>query len=123
MNPLTLGAAILCLLAWAGRRPGRVRAPLRVFRLATVFFRRRMTAVRRSAASMIEPRGGELSEADARAILGVDAGARRTDIDWAYRRLIRLAHPDHGGTVGLAAHLNAARDRLIKSRAYRYPPT
>lgn len=123
MNPLTLGAAILGLLVWAGRRPARVQAPLRVFRLAAVFFRRRMTAVRRSAASIIEPISGELSESEARAILGVSAGARRTDIDWAYRRLIRLAHPDHGGTVGLAAHLNAARDRLMKSRAYRYPGT
>lgn len=108
MNPLAIGAAILSLLVWAGRRPARVHAPLR-------FFRRRMTALRRSAASMAEPRGGELSESEARAILGVGAEARRTDIDWAYRRLIRLAHPDHGGTVGLAAHLNAARDRLTKS--------
>ena len=115
MNPLAIGAAILSLLVWVGRRPARVHAPLRFFRLATVFFRRRMTALRRSAASMAEPRGGELSESEARAILGVGAEARRTEIDWAYRRLIRLAHPDHGGTVGLAAHLNAARDRLTKS--------
>ena len=114
MNPLAIGAAILGLLVWAGRRPARVQPPLRVFRLATVFFRRRMTALRRSAAAMVEPRGGALSESDARAILGVGAGARRTDIDGAYRRLIRLAHPDNGGTVGLAAHLNAARDRLTR---------
>jgi curved DNA-binding protein CbpA len=35
----------------------------------------------------------------------------------AYARLIQMAHPDKGGTAGLAAQLNAARDRLIKRRS------
>ena len=50
----------------------------------------------------------------ARAILGVTDGASRDEIEAAYRRLIRRAHPDQGGTSGLAAQLNAARDRLLK---------
>ena len=104
---LALFVAVLCLLVWAGRRPGRVDAPLRVFRAAR-------EGLRRFTASRAPPRGAGLSEADARAILGVGAGAGRSDIEWAYRRLIRLAHPDHGGTVGLAAQLNAARDRLTR---------
>ena len=32
----------------------------------------------------------------------------------AYNRLMRMAHPDKGGTSGLAAQLNAARDRLLE---------
>jgi DnaJ-domain-containing protein 1 len=51
---------------------------------------------------------------EARSILGVDAEASPEEIQAAYMRLMRLAHPDKGGTSGLAAQLNAARDRLLK---------
>ncbi len=58
-----------------------------------------------------------MTVAEARAILGVGEGATVEDIRLAYARLIRKAHPDHGGTDGLAAQLNAARDRLLGRRA------
>ena len=58
-----------------------------------------------------------ISVAEARAILGVAEGASVEDIRAAYSRLIRRAHPDAGGTHGLAAQLNAARDRLLGRRA------
>ncbi|MDD3838185.1 MAG: molecular chaperone DnaJ, partial [Phenylobacterium sp.] len=32
----------------------------------------------------------------------------------AHKRLMGMAHPDKGGTSGLAAQLNAARDRLLR---------
>lgn len=51
---------------------------------------------------------------EARDLLGVDEGATKDEIRAAYSRLMRMAHPDHGGTAGLAAQLNAARDRLLK---------
>jgi len=51
---------------------------------------------------------------EAREILGVAANATRAEIQAAYGRLIRAVHPDAGGTSGLAARLNAARDRLLK---------
>jgi DnaJ-domain-containing protein 1 len=51
---------------------------------------------------------------EARAILGVSKTASRTEVEAAYRRLMLRAHPDQGGTTGLAARLNAARDRLLK---------
>ena len=57
-----------------------------------------------------------LSAAEARSILGVPPTASADEIRSAYARLIRRAHPDHGGTGGLAAQLNAARDRLLKQR-------
>lgn len=66
------------------------------------------------AAAAPEPRGG-MSEAEARSILGVGPGATPQEIKTAYARLIQRAHPDKGGTTGLAAQLNAARDRLLKS--------
>jgi hypothetical protein len=60
------------------------------------------------------PRDGKMSEADARAMLGVGDDASASEIQTAYTRLMRLAHPDKGGTDGLARQLNAARDRLLK---------
>ncbi len=54
-----------------------------------------------------------MGEAEARRVLGVDAEASRKEIHSAYTRLMRMAHPDHGGTSGLASQLNAARDRLL----------
>lgn len=55
-----------------------------------------------------------LSEADARNLLGVEEGASTQDVQAAHARLMKVAHPDRGGTSGLAAQLNAARDKLIK---------
>lgn len=55
-----------------------------------------------------------LSLKEARDLLGVSDTASKAEIRAAYSRLMRMAHPDHGGTAGLAAQLNAARDRLLK---------
>ena len=60
------------------------------------------------------PTAPKMSEADARAVLGVSPNATRKDIQEAYLRLMQRAHPDQGGTTGLAAQLNAARDRLVR---------
>jgi len=57
-----------------------------------------------------------LGDAEARSILGVSAQASDEEIRAAYSRLMRMAHPDKGGTSGLAAQLNAARDRLLKKQ-------
>jgi hypothetical protein len=55
-----------------------------------------------------------MDDAEARSLLGVPAGATAEQINAAWRRLMARAHPDQGGTEGLAARLNAARDRLLK---------
>ena len=59
------------------------------------------------------PKPNQMSEAEARSVLGVKPGASAKVVQKAYLRLIRRTHPDSGGTEGLAAMLNAARDRLI----------
>ena len=66
-----------------------------------------------AAESELRPAGG-MSAPEARSILGVGADATPQEIKAAYARLMQRAHPDKGGTTGLAAQLNAARDRLLK---------
>jgi lysylphosphatidylglycerol synthetase-like protein (DUF2156 family) len=60
-----------------------------------------------------QPPSMAMTDQRARALLGVGASASASEIQAAYLRLIRMAHPDRGGTSGLAAELNAARDRLL----------
>ena len=137
---LALGAGVLALLVWAGRGPARARFS---WRAAAVVFSALAAAgavgaglrgawlvsIGLIAVSVVlgqsarrgqgaqpanEQATDNMSLDQARAILGVTQGASRADIESAYRRLIRRAHPDQGGTSGLAAQLNAARDRLLK---------
>ena len=70
----------------------------------------------RHARPRASPAGGPMSEAEARSLLGVGPEAGADEIRAAYGRLMRMAHPDRGGTAGLASQLNAARDRLLKGR-------
>jgi hypothetical protein len=135
---LLLGAAVFALLVWAGRRPARVSSVVRLVSalfagLAAVaavvvalrggwapslvlvglsaWLARTARAAGPPPASLSR---GAMSLAEARSILGVGEGAGASEITAAYRRLMFAAHPDHGGTAGLAAQLNAARDRLLR---------
>lgn len=138
---LLAGAAFLVALLWAGR--GGLKAPRREWRLlaaalgvaavtagalslirggwlaglALVAAGLALSSVARAPLRPPNspppmPSSG-LSLNEARAILGVGPDATREDIQEAHARLIRRIHPDAGGTDGLAAHLNAARDRLL----------
>jgi hypothetical protein len=74
-----------------------------------------VTTARINAASAPPPRvSRRMSLEEARSVLGVGADATPEEIQAAYTRLMRMAHPDKGGTTGLATQLNAARDRLLK---------
>jgi hypothetical protein len=55
-----------------------------------------------------------MSAKEARDTLGVGADATVEQINSAWKRQMARAHPDQGGTEGLASRLNAARDRLLK---------
>jgi len=66
-------------------------------------------AARRAASA-----GSGMSLDEARSVLGVGPDATEAQIRAAHARLIRINHPDTGGTTGLASQLNAARDRLLR---------
>jgi hypothetical protein len=72
------------------------------------------TARQKGEAAAPAPSRDRMSLAEARSILGVPTDAGKKDIQAAYLRLMRMAHPDRGGTSGLAAQLTAARDRLLR---------
>jgi hypothetical protein len=136
---LALGAGVLALLVWAGRGHGRALIGLRtagalvaalaaagavaaglrgawLVSLGLIVVSVWLGQNARRGPGPRSPDGeatGGMSLDQARGILGVASGATRAEIEAAYRRLIRRAHPDQGGTSGLAAQLNAARDRLV----------
>ena len=58
----------------------------------------------------------EMDAEQALAVLGLDAGASKTDIIEAHRRLMQKLHPDRGGTDYLAATLNLAKKVLINGQ-------
>lgn len=64
------------------------------------------------APASVRPAG--LSRREAAALLGVEEGASVAEVEAAHRRLMRRAHPDVGGTAGLAAQLNAAREAMLR---------
>ncbi len=49
----------------------------------------------------------------ARRLLGIEAGANRSDIIAAHKRLVAMVHPDKGGTNEQVHEANAARDLLF----------
>jgi len=71
---------------------------------------------RRRARATIAPQAFEtrMAQAEARQLLGVPPHADRSAIIAAHRKLIARNHPDSGGSAGLAAQLNAARDMLLR---------
>ncbi|MBX3479230.1 MAG: DnaJ domain-containing protein [Caulobacter sp.] len=133
---LLLFGALVALLVWTGRRAAP-RLRIRDWRVVTGG----LSALTLLGGAAAASRGGWLiggglilvggalalaarkqpprppapvaSDSEARAILGVGPNADEAEIKAAYSRLIRMAHPDRGGTSGLAAQLNAARDQLL----------
>ncbi|HSM19997.1 MAG TPA: molecular chaperone DnaJ [Hyphomicrobiales bacterium] len=56
---------------------------------------------------------GAMTPDEARAVLGVGRDASDADVRAAHRRLMKISHPDHGGTDYLATKINQAKDVLL----------
>jgi hypothetical protein len=112
-----IGAGVTALMAFAGAAYAGVRSewPVSIV-LLVIGAWSATTARQRPVATKAKRTEGGPSLTEARAILGVGPQASKAEIQAAYSRLIRMAHPDKGGTAGLAAQLNAARDRLLDGK-------
>lgn len=54
-----------------------------------------------------------MSRGEALEVLGLEPGADEDDIRAAHKRLLRLVHPDRGGSAYLARRIYQARDALL----------
>jgi hypothetical protein len=55
-----------------------------------------------------------MSRGEALEVLGLEPGADEAEIRAAHKRLLRLVHPDRGGSAYLARRVYAARDTLLE---------
>jgi hypothetical protein len=55
-----------------------------------------------------------MSRGEALEVLGLEPGAEEAEIRAAHKRLLRLVHPDRGGSAYLARRVYAARDTLLE---------
>jgi len=62
------------------------------------------------------PGAGAMTQQEAYEILGLQPGASEEAVREAHRALMKRIHPDAGGTSGLAARVNQAKDVLVKQR-------
>ncbi|MDQ6840333.1 MAG: J domain-containing protein [Actinomycetota bacterium] len=62
-----------------------------------------------------------MDEARARRLLGVSAGATRTDIEAAFRLRVMTTHPDRGGRAEEFRSVVEARRALLRPPATRRP--
>jgi hypothetical protein len=112
VGPWRPGLAGLALIAFLGAGALIVRgAEVEGILLAAAGLGLALIARRRRPLS--QKPSSTMSPDEARRILGVGPGADQAEIEAAFRRLMQRAHPDLGGTSGLAAQLNAAREALI----------
>ncbi len=120
-------ATIKSLLAWIAALAGLSltlllvlsgRGPIAFFALSLLFpLLRQRWQTWRAASAGPSPRRpearGSMSRAEALEVLGLRPDAGEVEIQLAYIRLIRSAHPDNGGSDWLAARINQARDVLL----------
>jgi len=110
------GLALALLLIFTGK------APMAIFALSLLgpmLWNRmggRAGATRPQGGGAARPppsSSGRMTRDEAYSVLGLAAGASAADIQAAYLRLMRAAHPDNGGSDWLAARVNMARDTLV----------
>jgi hypothetical protein len=108
------GMMAIALFALAGFLAVRGEGFLAMVPLVIGLCMTAVTRLPRGAKAAPEPAMGPISVSEAYAILDLKPGATREEVQAAYTRLMKLVHPDKGGGAGLAAKLNAARDKLLK---------
>lgn len=71
---------------------------------------------RRDSAEGDDDDAGVMTPGEALEVLGLEPGAEDAEILAAHRRLVRLVHPDRGGSSWLVQRVYEARDVLLERR-------
>ena len=85
--------------------------------LLETYLDRRFTGWREADEGQAQPGrggGGAMTRREAYETLGLQEGASAEEIIRAHRTLMKKLHPDHGGSTGLAARVNQAKDVLMQ---------
>jgi DnaJ family protein C protein 19 len=109
------GIALTGLLLLSGRGPQALAGLVMVGPLLWRRWNHLGSGFTRTAGSPPPPRrqGSSMSRDEAYEVLGLKPGASADDVHAAHRRLMRMAHPDTGGSDWLASRINQARDVLL----------
>jgi hypothetical protein len=121
-RPGAAGAALIAILAGAGLiARGAVYEGAALLAAAGAVSMIARWRTRPSPSAEPPVRGSDMTESEARSMLGVDSAAGPEEIERAYKRLMLRVHPDLGGAGGLAAQLNAARAALLRTAEHSRP--
>lgn len=108
------GLALATMLLLTGRGASAVAAGVFLGPLAWSWWQEAQGKARGQPPGQI--RRGKMDRAEALDVLGLADPVSDADVRAAWVRLMRVAHPDGGGSHGLAARVNQARDVLLKGR-------
>ncbi len=109
------GLSLICLLLLTGRGPAALSGLILFGPLVWNWWKQH-AAARGPAASPPGRRGASMSRAEALQILGLVDPVSESDVRAAWVRLMRIAHPDGGGSDWIAARVNQAKDVLLGHR-------
>lgn len=109
------GLALAALLFFSGRGAAAIGDLMMLGMLIWPWIKQQRHPGRGSGAGGSAPRPGRsgMTREEALAVLGLKPGADEEAIRDAHKRLMRMAHPDNGGSDWLASRLNQARDTLL----------
>ena len=108
------GLALAAMLLLTGRGASAVAAGVFLGPLAWSWWQEAQGKARGRRPGQV--RRGKMDRAEALDVLGLAEPVSEADVRAAWVRLMRVAHPDGGGSHGLAARVNQARDVLLKGR-------
>lgn len=109
------GLSLICLLLLTGRGPAALSG-LVLFGPLIWNWWKQHAAVQGAAAPPPARRGASMGRAEALQILGLADPVSESDVRAAWVRLMRVAHPDGGGSDWIAARVNQAKDVLLDRR-------
>ncbi len=109
------GISLVCLLLLTGRGPAAFSGLILFGPLLWNWWKQHAAAAP-SQGSPPPIRAGAMKRAEALQVLGLTDPVSDSDVRAAWVRLMRVAHPDGGGSDWLAARVNQAKDVLLGRR-------